>query len=112
MELAMAVPVLPGKRGLLEEVAKACAGPKKGDFDASEKRVKIRKESWFIQSTPQGELCIFYADGDNVPKSVADWGASKDPFDLWLKGQLKEITGVDFNRPLPGPMPAELLRYG
>lgn len=108
----MVIPVLPGKRVRLEELAKNLSGPKRGDFDASEKRVKMRKESWYLQSTPQGELCIVYGEADNVPKSVADWAASKDPFDLWLKTQLKEITGIDFNQPIPGPWPVELLRYG
>lgn len=108
----MAMPVLPGKRKLLEELSKSLAGPKKGEFDASEKRVKVRKEDWFLQSTPQGDLCLFYGEADNWSKSLSDWGASKDPFDIWLKDQLREITGVDFNRPIPGPLPTELLKYG
>jgi len=112
MELALAIPMLPGKRPALEELAKAIAGPRKKEFDASEKKFRIRKESWFLQSTPQGDLCIFYGEGDDVAKSVMEWAASKDPIDLWVKAQIKEITGNDFSSLPAGAFPTELLRYG
>ena len=108
----MAGPVLPGKRAHLEELAKTLSGPRKEELDASQRRVGIRKESWFLQSMPQGDLVIFYAEGDDVPKSIAAWAASKDPFDVWLKARLKEISGIDWNEPPPGPFPAQQLRYG
>ena len=79
MELALAIPASPGKRSALVEFAKTVSGPRKKEFEASEKKVKIRKESWFLQSTPQGDFCIVYAEGDDVPKSVAAWAASQDP---------------------------------
>ena len=108
----MAGPVLPGKRALLEGLAKTLSGSRKNELDASQRRIGIRKESWFLQSTPQGDLVIFYAEGDDVPKAIATWAASKDPFDVWLKAQLKEISGIDWNRPFPGPFPSQHLRYG
>jgi hypothetical protein len=112
MELALALPVLPGKRTALEELAKTISGPRKKEFDASERKFGARKESWFLQSTPQGDLCICYMEADDVPKSVAAWAASKDPIDLWVKAQIKEITGIDFSNLPAGAFPAELLRYG
>jgi len=112
MELSLALPVLPGKRTAFEELARTVAGPRRKEFDDSERKFKIRKECWFLQSTPQGDLCIFYAEADDVPKSVMEWAASKDPIDVWVKAQFKEITGIDFSNLPPGVFPTELLRYG
>ena len=73
---------IEGDPGILEGLAKMLSGPTKGEFDASEWRVRLRKESWFVHRTPQGHHCIVCGEADDVPKSVADSGASKDPFDV------------------------------
>lgn len=111
-QLAMTVPILPGKRADLEELAKTVTGPKKKEYDTSEKKLKIDKETWFIESSQQGDSWIFYAEGKNIEKSLGDWIVSKEPFDMWLKEKIKNITGIDYNNPPPGALPKQILKYG
>jgi hypothetical protein len=111
VELAFTVPILPGKRTALEELAKTVSGSKKKEYDNSEKKLRIAKETWFVESSPQGDVWILYAEGKDLAKSFDGWVASKDSFDLWFKGQMKEITGIDFSNPPPGDLPKQLLRY-
>jgi len=68
---------------------------------------------WFLQATPTGDLFLYYSEDDNrdadeVKRIMASYAMSKDPFDLWFKEKIKEVTGVDLNKRLPGPLPEEL----
>jgi hypothetical protein len=98
--IAFAIPVLPGKTAALRELAKTVSGPKANDYDQHEKRFKIDKESWFLQRSPQGDWFVAYFEPKDTKWSEA-FTASKEPFDLWLKDRLKEISGIDFSAPPP-----------
>ncbi len=111
VELAFTLPVMPGKKAALEELAKSVSGPKRKEYDTSEKKLKIDRETWFVENSPQGDTWILYAEGKDLEKSFAKWVASKEPFDLWFKEQVRTISGVDFNNPPPGELPKQLLRY-
>jgi len=111
-QVAMMMPILPGKTTKLEEFAKTLTGPRKKEFAESEKLFKTSKESWFVQNTSAGDMCIVYAEMKDPEKNLADWMASKRPFELWLKEQIKDITGVDFNNPPSGGLPRQILQYG
>ena len=51
---------------------------------------------------------------ETYPLNEADQRPSPiDPnLDVWLKEQVKEVSGVDLNSPLPGPKPENLMLYG
>jgi Family of unknown function (DUF6176) len=111
-ELAFTLPVLPGKKAALEKFAKTLAGPKRKEMAEDMKRYKETKETWFIESTPQGDVCIVYWEAKNATKVMEDFVVSKHPFDLWFKEQLRDITGIDFNNPPPGNPPKQVARFG
>ena len=112
MELALAVPVAPGKRELLENLARVIMGPRRTEFDASRERLNITAEHWFVQSTPQGDIAISYIEAEDPRKVWQEWLGSTDPFDVWVKGQIAEFSGVSLDRgSLESEWPDEVLRW-
>ena len=110
-ELALTLPVLQGKRGDLEELARVVLVQRKKEYEESRRRLKIDRESWFFECTVQGDAWVLYEEGKNVGDSFASWVASAEPFDVWLKQQIREITGIDFSGPIPNPPSIRLLKY-
>jgi hypothetical protein len=108
----VAFPVLPGKGEVLKQFAKAATTDKFRELDASEKRLGIPRESWFLQQTPRGDLLLIYFEARDPMKVLQEFGASKDPFDQWFKQMVKESTGVDLGKPPPEPLPEAIGTYG
>jgi hypothetical protein len=109
----MVFPVLPGKREALRSLLKALAGPRFAEYDAASRRWGFERDTWFLQTTPQGVLIIYYGEGADIPGAWRDWATCHDPFDLWFKEQLKDITGIDYNdrSNFAGPWPEQIHKY-
>ena len=84
---------------------------RKGQYAASEQRLGITKEVWALQQTPQGDLLVVFFQSNDINGAVRQFVGSRDEFDLWFKGQVKDITGVDLNVPPPGPLSDVLSVY-
>jgi hypothetical protein len=108
--VGLALPVLPGKEAQARQFGLSIK-QKKNDFEKSEKRLRIKKEAWFLQQSPQGSMLIVYIEANDVGKVFTDFAQSRDPFDVWFKDEAKAISGVDLNQPA-GPPPELLLSYG
>jgi len=111
-QFATVFPVLPGKREQLRTLLKDLAGPRFAEYDASSKRFGFEKDTQFVLTTPQGVLLIYYAEAADIPGAFRRWALSQDPFDIWFKQQMKEITGLDFNHPEGMPLPEQLHKNG
>jgi hypothetical protein len=109
--VALAFPVVPGNEGQVRNFA-ADVKSKKKDFEKSSKHLKIKRHGWFLQQLPGSSTLIIFFEADDVQKSLADFGQSKDPFDVWLKDSTKVITGMDFNKPREDPYPEVLFSEG
>src|SRR5713226_1554835 len=109
--LALAIPVLPGKTEGVRKIFKAIKTEKWKEYDRSQKRAGVKKERDFLQSSPMGDMVILYLESDDLNKAFSEFGASKDPFDLWIKKELKNATGVDFSQPSSSPLPELLVSY-
>ncbi len=107
-----ALPVLAGKRDALMQFIKDITGPMKKDFERSEKHLGIKKESWFLQSGPEGDVLLIYIEANDIAKVFGDFAVSKDPFEVLARNTMKDFTGVDFSVPPQGPPPAQLFGYG
>ena len=86
-------------------------GPRKADYAASERRIGILKESWYLQPTPDGDLFVAYMESPDFAKALESFRQSSDPFDRWFKQRMADVTGVDLNEPLPGPLSEQLSNY-
>lgn len=105
--LALALPCLPGGAIKARALADECHGPRQAEFEEFHRRVGLTGERWYLQQTPQGELIVLVLEGD-PPGAIGKLSASNHPFDRWFKEQVREIHGVDFNQPLPGPPPEQI----
>lgn len=106
--LALALPCLPGGADKARQLADECAGQRRAEFDDFHRRAGLTAERWYLQQTPQGELILVVLEGD-PQGAIGKLGASEHPFDRWFKERVREIHGVDFNQPLPGPPPEQIL---
>jgi hypothetical protein len=61
--VCVAFPVLPGKTADARAFFRELDGPRKADFDASERRIGITKELWFIAESPAGDQLLGYGSG-------------------------------------------------
>ena len=105
-------PVLAGKTEDARSFMRELDGPRMADYDRSEQAIGIRKELWFLASLPGGEALVGYMEATNFGQAVGQFGASKEPFDVWFKQRMNEVTGVDFNNIPADFRPPELLsRY-
>ena len=107
-----AYPILPGKRDILMQFVKDITGPMKKDYERSQKHLGIKKASWFLQSTPEGDWLLMYLEATDVARVFGDFAVSKDPFEVLARNTMKEYTGVDFSIPPQGPPPAQLIAFG
>ena len=102
--LAISLPCLPGGAAKLRAIADEVRGPRRAEFEDFHHRAGLTAERWFIQQTPQGELCTVVLEGDPMT-AIGTLGASDRPFDVWFREAVKKVHGVDFAQPMPGPPP-------
>lgn len=98
-ENAFFVPLLPGKAEAARAFAAELSGPRKAEVDQAQ--TTVIKESWFLQETPHGDfMIVYYVSPD--PRKVHDaLAVSDEPFDVWFREQILDLTGIDISTPLP-----------
>lgn len=109
--LASAFPILPGKTEQWKHFCQEMAGPRRSEYEASRNRLGVTREVVYLQQTPQGEMAVVYVEAQNIPRIFEGFGTSQEPFDVWFRQQVKDIHGVDFTQPLPGPLPEAFLDW-
>jgi len=107
--VCFAMPVLPGKGDQARAFVRSLDGARRPEFDASERRIGVSKELWFLASLPSGEQLIVYMESANFGAAMQAFVGSRDGFDMWFKAELAGVTGVDLNNPPVNLAPAELL---
>jgi hypothetical protein len=109
--VCLVFPILPGKTGDARAFMRDLDGPRKAEFDQSERRIGITKELWYLASVPTGDQLVGYMEAASFGQAVAQFSASQDPFDLWFKRRMADVTGVDLNHIPAGFAPPELLSH-
>ena len=99
--MAVSFPVLPGKADAARRFAEEVMGPRRTEAAASFRRIGVTHETWYLQSTPMGEMIIVWMEAADPAAAFQKWGASQDPYDRWFKETAGAICGLDFNQPMP-----------
>jgi hypothetical protein len=105
-----AFPVLPGKEDDARKLAEETRG-RIDEFGASQKRLGITKEEWALQQTPMGSLMLVRFECRDPEAALAEFGQSQTAFDLWSKGRIQEVSGVDMSAPSDDPPPEIVLDW-
>lgn len=108
MENAFMVPILPGKKGDALAFAASLMGERNAELDHAQ--TTVTKESWFLQETPMGDFLIVYYQAPDPDKVHAALAVSDEPFDVWFRAQVLDITGIDISTPMTG-LPSQILNW-
>ena len=99
--LAMAVPILPGKKEEWKEmILNNMTGEGKKETDSIRENAGVHERS-FLQESPGGDFVILTFEGDDP---VAGWGKIMANLPKEFAAVAKEIHGMDVNAP-PPPLP-------
>jgi hypothetical protein len=107
---AFVFPVLPGKSEQLRAFAKQVMGARAAEMDSSRRPLGVTRETVWLQQTPMGDMGLVLLEGDNVVDANRRFAASTDPYDVWFKETVLDVTGVDFGQPIPA-MSETLIDY-
>lgn len=99
----ISIPLKPGQTDAARAFAQECVGSRFADFDASERRINILVENWYLQRMGGAEFFTIYVEGPDINASMGAFAASQDPFDSWFKAQVRELTGIDISAGPPPP---------
>jgi hypothetical protein len=62
----------PGKREEAKAIFEEVSGPRRDEYEASRRRLGIRKEKVWFQILPQGEMAVVYWEGDDPRVALQD----------------------------------------
>lgn len=108
--MAQAVPIRPGKTEAFKRYLAEETGSHRSERDAFHRKNGIHREATWLQPTPDGDLAIFYFEGDDLDQIVAAFGeimTSDEPFLVWAREHLIDCLGLDPSQP-PPPTPEKL----
>jgi hypothetical protein len=105
-----AFPVVPGKEDDARKFAKETMA-RGAEWAASQEKNGVTKEEWSLQETPMGSLVVVRFEGADVEAGFARLAASTDDFDVWFKGRVLEVSGVDLGAPPDGALPEIILDW-
>jgi len=104
--VCFALPLLPGTTDADRDEMLACwRGERAADHRASRARHGITREATWIQQTPGGDAAIVLLESDDLAASLYGIATSIDPFDVWFRGHVQRVHGVDLGGPMQLPEP-------
>jgi hypothetical protein len=69
------------------------------------------EEAWFLQHTPDGPIVIAVLATDDPERAARTYAESQEPFDVWFKQRVIEISGIDPNRTPLGPPSEQVFTF-
>jgi hypothetical protein len=69
------------------------------------------EEAWFLQSTANGDIVIAVLATDSPGRAARAYSQSIEPFDLWFKQRVIEVSGIDPNRAPLGPPSEQIFDF-
>lgn len=72
---------------------------------------QVARETWFVQETPYGPIAIAVAVLENPDDTGKEFAESQEPFAVWFKQRVEEVTGVDPNLTPLGPPSEEVFEF-
>lgn len=69
------------------------------------------EEAWFLQQTDDGEIVIAVLAADDPERAARTFQESQEPFDVWFKQRVIEVSGVDPSRTPLGPPSEQIFEF-
>jgi hypothetical protein len=109
--ICLILPILSGQSEDARAFQAELDGPRKTEYDVSERRIGITKEVWFVAPVAGGEQFVAYIETNDFGNAFQTFVESREPFDMWFKERLANATGVDLNDPPPMELPELVSTY-
>ena len=109
--LALAVPIQPGKTETFRAYVQELQDTRRAEEEAFHRSVGTRRESAWLQQTPQGDLAVLYWEGEDAErykKGLEQLLRGDDAFGAWVRERFADLYGIDPSGPLP-PLPEPVL---
>ncbi len=100
--IAYAVPIQAGKTEQYMRLVEEVRTTRAAEAQEARRRYMVGEENWYLEHTPQGDVSLYYVEVADAASYSQSYAMSRDPFDVWQKQMLMDITGLDFNQP-PSP---------
>jgi hypothetical protein len=98
-QICLVLPIKEGKTDAARRFMTELETERKEEYSASERRIGIDKEAWYVAQAPAGDQFVAYMETADFARALGSFSQSKDPFDLWFKERLDDATGLDLNHP-------------
>jgi hypothetical protein len=110
-QICLVVPILPGRTADARDFMRELETGRNADYQASEQRLGIVKEAWYLARAPAGDQLVAYLESPDAPQALSAFAQSRDQFDQWFKQRLADATGLDLTTPPTAPLPELLSSY-
>ena len=107
-EFLIVAPILPGKRDEWREMMREVTGPRYAEWADLHRRAGATRELVWEQRLPGLDLAIIFIEGTDPDKIVEKIWASDDPFAIWIRERIIDVTGY-FETPPEGISDPELV---
>ena len=96
--ISFAAPLLPGTTSSDREEMLSCwHGERSEQHAASRQRHGITREAVWIQQTPEGDVAVVLIESADLPAALLGLATSSEPFDVWFRGHLLAVHGMDLS---------------
>ncbi len=114
-EVAIAVPIAPGKTQTWKNALDELLGPRYAEYDTSRRRYGLTSQTTFLQKTPMGDFALIHLTGPDVHASFHAMSSSRDPWDVRWRELTLNLHGIDFakgERVVPKVVPVYSMESG
>ncbi|WP_434427768.1 hypothetical protein [Nannocystis pusilla] len=103
--MPLVVRMTPLRRPIGELLAFVAAlrGPRRAETTAFFRRYGVRHESWHLQDTADGLVVLVVTQIDAPAPAAEAYAASTEPFEVWFKAQVFDLSGLDPDQDPLGP---------
>lgn len=110
-QVCLVLPLLESQEATTRRFLEELDTERTAEYRASQERLGITKEMWFLAGSNGSSTLIAYIEADAFEAAVGTMAGSQDPFDAWFKERLASCTGLDLNDPPPLVLPELLATY-
>lgn len=113
--VVLTLPIAAGKVEAWRRFCQELAGSRRHQYEASRRRLGITAERLSLIESPSGSASVTTLEASDVGMALAQMIGSSQPFEIWYRGRLQDLHGVnlthyeEFAVPTPPSHPQELL---
>ena len=104
-------PVLPGKEAEARKFAEEVMGSHRDHNEAIMKATSTSRTTWTINETPAGTVVLVWFEADDIEAAFAHMATATGEDVEWMRGRIKELSGIDMSAPPEGPQPEVILDW-